>query len=731
LDSIARGTIRKELTQQDPVSSDAGSFVFPPKRFLQMPSSINQIRNIGIIAHIDAGKTTTTERILFYAGATHRMGDVDHGTTVTDFDPEEAARGITIYSAAISCKWKDRGQEYVINIIDTPGHVDFTAEVERSLRVLDGGVVVFSAVEGVEAQSETVWRQADRYHVPRVCFINKMDRIGAGFERVVGQITSRLNANPVVLQLPIGEGPIERVGGFCGIIDLIEMKALYFSRENQGRDIQIEPIPDAELARAQEWRARLIDAIALLDEKAFAIYDESGDLPADEIIRVLRQAVIDCQLQPILCGASKDYVGVQPILDSVVRFLPSPADVPPVKGLNPSPKKGGEETRRSLDTDPFCGLVFKIHIDEHTELYFIRVYSGVLKSRSRVLNPRTGAKELVSQLWRIQADSREKLDEATAGEIVGVVGPKDSATGDTLCDPLHPILLESIQFPESVISMAIEPETSADRKKLDEILTLMAKQDPTFTRNPSEETGQTIISGMGELHLEIISKRIERDFKLKIRTHRPRVTYRESVRNVAEAEGRIERQGATGNQFAAVRIRIEPISGPTAMTVINRLKPGDLPAELQATLLRALKEQLGGSGAVGYPLHDVQITLLGVEYREGETNDAAIQYAAAVAFRQAMEKAETLLLEPVMKLEVVTPEAFVGNVSADLNSRRAIIVNTEMRANLVVIDAEAPLAMMFGYSNDVRSLSQGRASYSMEPLRFSEAPARVLKEMLG
>ena len=314
---------------------------------------------------------------------------------------------------------------------------------------------------------------------------------------------------------------------------------------------------------------------------------------------------------------------------------------------------------------------------------------------------------------------------------MGVVGPKDSATGDTLCDPLHPILLESIEFPESVISMAIEPETSADRKKLDEILTLMAKQDPTFTRNPSEETGQTIISGMGELHLEIISKRIERDFKLKIRTHRPRVTYRESVRNAAEAEGRIERQGATGNQFAAVRIRIEPISGPTAMTVINRLKPGELPAELQATLLRALKEQLGGSGAVGYPLHDVQITLLGVEYREGETNDAAIQYAAAVAFRQAMEKAETLLLEPVMKLEVVTPEAFVGNVSADLNSRRAIIVNTEMRANLVVIDAEAPLAMMFGYSNDVRSLSQGRASYSMEPLRFSEAPARVLKEMLG
>ena len=692
-----------------------------------MSSSIKQIRNIGIIAHIDAGKTTTTERILFYAGATHRMGDVDDGTTVTDFDPEEAARGITIYSAAISCQW----QGHVINIIDTPGHVDFTAEVERSLRVLDGGVVVFSAVEGVEAQSETVWRQADRYHVPRICFINKMDRIGAGFERVVEQITSRLHANPVVLQLPIGEGPVERPGGFCGIIDLIQMKAMYFSRENQGRDIRVEEIPEAELDRAKEWRARLIDAIALLDDEAFAIYDQTGDLPEDQIIRILRKAVISYQLQPILCGASKDYVGVQPILDAIVRYLPSPEDVPPVKGRNPNPKKDKEEIRKPSDTEPFCGLVFKIHIDEHTELYFIRIYSGILKSRSRLLNPRTGGKELISQLWRIQADSREKLDEASAGDIVGLVGPKDSATGDTLCDPLHGILLESIEFPESVISMAIEPESSADRKKLDEVLTLMARQDPTFSRKSSDETGQTIISGMGELHLEIISKRIERDFKLKIRTHRPRVTYRETVSKAADAEGRSERQGAGGNQFAAVRIRIEPNSTAAAMTVVNRLKPGDLPEELQATLVRALQEQLGGSGAVGYPLHDLQVTILGVDSREGETTDAAIQYAAAVAFREALEKAGTVLLEPIMKLEVVTPDGFVGNVSADLNSRRAIIVNTEVRGNLVVIDAEAPLATMFGYSNDVRSLSQGRASYSMEPLRFSEAPARVLKEMLG
>jgi elongation factor G len=696
-------------------------------RFFIMSTSINLIRNIGIIAHIDAGKTTTTERILFYAGATHRMGDVDDGTTVTDFDPEEAARGITIYSAAISCRW----QGHTVNIIDTPGHVDFTAEVERSLRVLDGGVVVFSAVEGVEAQSETVWRQADRYRVPRICFINKMDRIGAGFERVFEQIANRLHANPVALQLPIGEGPIDRPNGFCGIIDLIEMKALYFSKENQGRDIRCEAIPESELERAKEWHLRLIDAIALGDDEAFAIYDKTGDLPPDQIIRVLRKAVISCQLQPVFCGASLDYVGVQPILDAVVRYLPSPEDMPPVKGRNPSPKKDKEEVRKPSDKEPFCGLVFKIHIDEHTELYFIRIYSGVLKSRSRLLNPRTGGKELISQLWRIQADSREKLEEATAGDIVGVVGPKDSVTGDTLCDPLHGILLESIQFPESVISMAIEPESSGDRKKLDEVLSLMSKQDPTFTRHPSEETGQTIISGMGELHLEIISKRIERDFKLKIRTHRPRVTYRESVKNAAEADGRIERQGAGGSQFASVKIRIEPNADSSLVTVVNRLKPSDLPEELQITLVRALQEQLGGSGAVGYPLHDIQVTVLGVEYRDGETTDAAIQYAAAMAFRQALQKAGTLLLEPIMKLEVVTPEGFVGNVSADLNSRRAIIVNTELRNNLVVIDAEAPLATMFGYSNDVRSLSQGRASYSMEPLRFSEAPARVLEEMLG
>ena len=683
-----------------------------------MATDIKKIRNIGIIAHIDAGKTTTTERILFYAGETHRMGDVDDGTTVTDFDPEEAKRGITIYSAAISCKWDG----HTINIIDTPGHVDFTAEVERSLRVLDGGVVVFSAVEGVEAQSETVWRQADKYHVPRVCFINKMDRIGAGFERVFNQISERLRANPVAVQLPIGEGPVTNPGGFCGVIDLIAMKAMYFDRESQGTKIDVKPIPEDEQLRAEEWRSRLIDAIALIDDEAFAIYDATGDLPADQIVRVLRKAVVSYQLQPVFCGSSLDYIGVQPVLDAVVRYLPGPNDVPPVEGRNPNPKKADKpEIRKPSEKDPFCGLVFKIHADEHAELYFVRIYSGTLKSRSRMLNPRTGAKELISQIWRVQADSREALDEAVCGDIVGIVGPKESVTGDTLCDQQNPIVLESIEFPESVISMAIEPDSSADRKKLENTLRLMMKQDPTFTAKISEETGQTIISGMGELHLEIISKRMERDFHMKFRTHKPRVTYRETVPGKIETEGRFDRQTQGSRQFAAVTIVVEPVQNDTALNVENKLKPNAMPIEMQDLLVNALRDELKGGGVVGYPLINLKVVVKDVEYHEGETTEVAIRAASADAIRRALHDGGAVLLEPIMKLEVVTPEEFVGNVSADLNSRRAIIVNTELRGNLVALTAEVALSKMFGYSNDVRSLSQGRASFSMEPLRYDVA----------
>ncbi|MFO1091897.1 MAG: translation factor GTPase family protein [Planctomycetaceae bacterium] len=470
-----------------------------------MTAPIQQIRNIGIVAHIDAGKTTTTERILYYTGASHKMGDVDEGTTQTDFDPEEAKRGITIYSAAVTCQWEDKRQKNkcTINLIDTPGHVDFTAEVERSLRVLDGAVVVFSAVEGVEAQSETVWRQANRYHVPRLCFINKLDRIGAGFERTFRAIANRLVANPVAVMLPIGESD-----QFKGIIDLLEMRALYFDPATKGQNIDVRDIPEDYADAAAEWHAKLLDAVSLVDDEVMQTYMDSGEVPPELIIRALRTATLAGALQPTFCGSSLDYCGVQPLLDGVNRYLPSPIEVPPVQGINPAPKKNqpAEEIRKPEPDEPFAGLIFKIVADKHADLCFVRVYSGTLKSGSRMLNPKTGKKELISQLWHIQADQREKIetDAVTAGDIVGVIGPKEVVTGDTLCDQRHPILLESITFPETVISMAVEPDSSADRKKLEEALLKLAKQDPTFKAKVSEETGQTIISGMGELHLEII-----------------------------------------------------------------------------------------------------------------------------------------------------------------------------------------------------------------------------------
>jgi elongation factor G len=474
-----------------------------------MSVPIETLRNIGIIAHIDAGKTTTTERVLFYTGASHRMGSVDDGTTVTDFVEEEAQRGITIYSAAITCEWDG----CTVNIIDTPGHVDFTAEVERSLRVLDGGVVVFSAVEGVEAQSETVWRQADKYHVPRICFINKMDRIGADFQRTFEEVEKRLGAHPVAISIPIGAGSHPDPNALSGIIDLIEQKALYFDSESRGAEIRIEEIPEEHRERAEEWRAKLLETVAMLDDEIMATYLETDNVPSEDVHRLLRLATIQGQLQPTLTGSSLDYIGVQPLLDAVVRYLPSPVDRPAVEGVHPNPKKQDKlQVRKPSSDEKLSGLVFKIHSDQHTDLYFFRVYSGVLKSGSRVLNARTGKKELISQLWQMQADSREKVDQVEAGDIIGIIGPKDAVTGDTLCDAQHPLLLESIVFPETVISMAVEPETSAERKKLEETLVCLAKQDPTFDARVSEETGQTIISGMGELHLEVIRHRMESDF---------------------------------------------------------------------------------------------------------------------------------------------------------------------------------------------------------------------------
>jgi elongation factor G len=693
-----------------------------------MSRPIDTIRNIGIIAHIDAGKTTTTERILYYTGASHRMGNVDEGTTETDFDEEEARRGITIYSAAVTCHWKNTA----INIIDTPGHVDFTAEVERSLRVLDGGVVVFSAVEGVEAQSETVWRQADRYHVPRICFINKMDRIGASFERTFAEIERRLRGRPVAVVIPMGAGSAATPGALEGVIDLIEMKALYFDYESKGSQFTVTEIPERFRAAAQLWRRKLLETVALLDDEILAAYMETDDVPAEQIHRLLRIATIQGQLQPTLCGTSLNYIGVQPLLDAVVRYLPSPKDLPPIEGEHPNPKKGRQVRQPNAD-EPFCGLIFKIQADPHADLCFVRVYSGALKSGSRVLNPRTGKKELISQLWHIQAATRERIeaDQVAAGDIVGVIGPKEVVTGDTLCDQHQPVLLERITFPETVISMAVEPESSAERKKLADALTRLARQDPTFHARVSEETGQTIISGMGELHLEVLQHRLKRDFGLNVRVHKPRVSYRETIRAAVEAEGEFHRQAAGVAQFGKVQLRVEPFAGEETIVVENRLKPGTLPGELAAVLEQAVRDEARGGGLVGYPLIKVKFTILDAEYRQGETTELAVQAAATDAVREALNRAGVVLLEPIMRLEVVTPDQFLGNVQADLNARRAMIVNSELRGDLYVLEAEVPLSHMFGYSTQIRSLSQGRASYTMEPLRYGEAPAEVLQEMMG
>lgn len=693
-----------------------------------MPGPIEKLRNIGIVAHIDAGKTTTTERILFYAGAIHKMGNVDDGTTETDFDPEESKRGITIYSAAVTCRWRD----CTINLIDTPGHVDFTAEVERSLRVLDGAVVIFSAVEGVEAQSETVWRQADRYHVPRLCFINKMDRIGASFERTLEQMRKRLNAHPVPLFIPIGAEH-----GFTGIIDLVRRKALYFDSESMGQQVEEKEIPEEYAEQAAEWRSQLIDLIAERDDAAMEQFFADGDLSEETIHRLLRDATIAGDLQPTFTGSSLDYIGVQPILDGVARYLPSPLDIPPVSAINRNPKPKKTDPTEILcppkNDSPLAALIFKIVADKHADLCFVRVYSGTLKSGSRLLNPRTGKKEFCSQLWHIQADSREKIetDFVEAGDICGVIGPKDVATGDTLCEQAVPLLLEAITFPETVISMAVEPETNADRKKLEDALVRLSRQDPTFKAKVNEETGQTLISGMGELHLEILKDRLQRDFHLNVRVHRPRVSYRETVKGKSEAEESFQRTNAGETTFASVKVRIEPFQSEQPITVISALKPEALPAEMDAIVREAVQDSAQAGGILGYPLLQVKLTILDVGYRQGETTEEALRAAASHAVQSALTRAEIGLLEPIMKVEVVTPSEFVGNIQGDLNQRHAKIFASEHRGHLTALEAEAPLARMFGYSSHVRSLSQGRASYSMEPLKYDLAPQSVLDEMRG
>ena len=689
-----------------------------------MPRNLKQLRNIGVIAHIDAGKTTVTERMLYYAHFVHRAGDVDKGTTVTDFDPEERDRGITINSACVTFPWND----ITINLIDTPGHVDFTAEVERSLRVLDGAVVVFSAREGVEAQSETVWRQADKYHVPRIAFINKMDREGANFHETLDEIEKRLQSKPLPVTLPIGSGPPHVQGAFRGLIDLIEMKMLTFPREGKESKLVVDPIPEDFEEEAQMWRSQILDQLSNFSDELLEVLLAEEPVSADLIRQVLREATLHDMIVPVLCGSALDHVGIQPLLDAVAAYLPSPAEMPPVEGIDPT-NNNAKTSRKPDAADPFSGLLFKIQADKHGDLDYVRVYSGRLKANSRVYNPGKDKKENVPQLWRIQADRREQVTDVEAGDIIGIIGLKHTVTGDTLCDPKHPVLLESITFPETVVSMAIEPESAADRKKLASVLEMMRRQDPTFQASESEETGQTLISGMGELHLEVIKHRLLRQHKLNVRVHNPRVSYRETVQTAIEVTGHCHRTLAGQTLFAELTIRMEPFAdGLDPVTVIPAC--GDeLPSELLTAALEVLSQQSEGCGTFGYPLMQIKVTVLSGSVHETESNELAFRLAAADAFDRGLREAGVVLLEPIMRLEVTTPEDSLGDFVSDLQKRRADITRTHTRGRNTVIDAQAPLSELFGYSNAMRGMSQGRATCSMEPSRYAPAPPSLLEEM--
>ncbi len=689
------------------------------------PTDLKRVRNIGIIAHIDAGKTTLTERVLYYTGSTHKMGDVDDGTTVTDFYREEQERGITIFSAAVTCRWKD----YTINLIDTPGHVDFTAEVERSLRVLDGGIVVFSGVEGVEAQSETVWRQADKYHVPRLAFVNKMDRVGADFAAVFNEIRERLEAKPVAVEIPIGAGAT-----FRGVIDLIGERALLFDAESLGINIIEEPVPNELRDEVARWREQLFDALTQFDEtdRLTSAYLEGRPIPAETIRAALRDCCLSphAGITPVFCGSAFKRIGVQPLLDGVGYYLPSALAVPPIEGTNPK-KKDKKETRKADPKEPFCGLVFKIQSDQHGDLAFVRIYSGTLSEGSRQYNPRTDGKETVQRLLRIRAGDREKLDAAEAGDIVGVVGLKDSVTGDTLCDTRHPILLERIEFAETVMSVSVEPSSSADKNKMVDILKTLSREDPTFEWRFDEETGQTIISGMGELHLEVKRNRMLNDFNLKAKVGKPRVSYRETVKHRAREWGECIHQAAGHGLFAKVEVEVAPHKGEQAVTVELRVKPGVIPPQFLPAIESALHDEARSGSILGYPMINVKISVLGGVTHDTDSNEPAFRAAAADALRKATREAGMVLLEPIMRLEVSVPDEYFGDVIADLNSRRAEISNTHSRGKLRVIEARVPLERMFGYASAVRSASQGRASYTLEPFAYAPTPDEKVRELVG
>ena len=673
------------------------------------------------MAHIDAGKTTATERILFYTGITHRIGEVHEGTATMDYMEQEQERGITITSAATTCMWRD----VRINIIDTPGHVDFTAEVERSLRVLDGAVALFDSVAGVQPQTETVWRQGDKYKVPRICFVNKMDKNGADFEHVLETIRKRLGARPVALQIPVGAE-----AGFKGVIDLIEMKAIIWHDETMGAEFSVEPIPADLQKKAEAFRMQLIEVIAETDDVLLEKFLE-GETPTTEELKAgIRQATIDLKVFPVLCGSAFKNKGVQTLLDAVVDYLPSPLDKPPVEGIDPH-HHSKILTRKPDDSEPLSALGFKIINDPFGKLCFIRVYSGSVKTGDTVLNPRTGKTERVGRLVKMHANKREDVTEIYAGDICACVGLKDLKTGDTLCAPHHPIALGAITFPDTVISVAIEPKTKADQEKMGIALARLADEDPTFKVRTDEDSGQTIISGMGELHLEILVDRMKREHKVEANVGEPKVAFRETLRKPAEAEGKYIRQTGGSGNYGHCWLRVEPNEPGKGYEFINAIKGGTVPREYIKPIDQGIQGAMELGILAGFPVVDVKVTLFDGSYHEVDSNEMAFKFAGSIAFKEAARRASPVLLEPVMAVEVTVPEEFMGTIIGDINSRRGRIEGMEHAAGSQVIKAIVPLKEMFGYVNDIRSSTQGRASYSMQFARYEEAPRMIADEIIG
>jgi len=674
---------------------------------------LERTRNIGIMAHIDAGKTTTTERILYYTGVNYKVGEVHDGAATMDWMEQEQERGITITSAATTCFWKD----HRINIIDTPGHVDFTVEVERSLRVLDGAVAVFCGVGGVEPQSETVWRQADRYDVPRIAFVNKMDRVGADFRRVTEMMRDRLGANPVALQVPIGAED-----AFEGVVDVLQQRALVWDGTSLGANLHEEEVPAKLAETVAEYREKAIEAAADVDEALMEKYLDGEEIAPDAISKALREATLSLAVVPVICGSAFRNKGVQPLLDAVLEYLPSPLDVPPVEGTNP--KTGRPEQRKADDNEPFSALAFKIATDKHVgHLTYVRVYSGRAKTGDSVQNAATGKKERIGRLLQMHANKREEIAEVWAGDIAAVVGLKSVATGQSLCDPQHPILLESIDFPEPVISVAVEAKTKADMERLATSLERLAAEDPTFRVHTDEETGQTIISGMGELHLEVITDRLVREFSVSANVGRPQVAYKETIRNRASVEGRYIKQTGGSGDYGVVKAEVSPGEPGSGFRFQNATRGGAIPKEFIPAVKRGMEEACLSGELAGYPVVDVGVRVLDGQSHEVDSSERSFKIAGSMAMREALRKGNSKLLEPVMAVEVVTPEEFVGSVQGDLNGRRGQVTGLDARGNAQVVRAEVPLSEMFGYVNSLRSMTQGRATYTMQFSHYAEVPA--------